>query len=87
VIVSRDFIADNEEISTVICAPVYRASIGLRSEALVGADDGFPQESSIRCDFITLMMKSKLTHFVGTLSAEKQRELSRALADALQLSN
>jgi len=85
VIVSRDFIAGNEDLSTVICAPVYAETLGLRSEVLVGPDDGFSQESSIRCDFLTLMMKKKLTYFVGTLSQHKQQELGRALAYALQL--
>ena len=85
VVVSRDFIADNDDVSTVICAPVYREALGLRSEVLVGANDGFPQDSAIRCDFLTLMMKKKLTHFVGTLSEPKQEELNRALTYALQL--
>ena len=86
VIVSRDFIASNDDVSTVVCAPVYSEILGLRSEVVVGPDDGFPKESSIRCDFLTLIMKSKLTHFVGILSREKQRDLNRALTYALQLS-
>ena len=86
VIVSRDFIAENDDVSTVICAPVYSQALGLRSEVLVGNDEGLPKESTIRCDFLALMMKSKLTYFVGALSKEKQRDLSRALAYALQLS-
>jgi len=57
------------------------------SEVLVGPDDGFPEESSTRCDFITLMMKTKLTHFVGTLSQEKQGELGDALVYAFQLNS
>jgi mRNA interferase MazF len=85
VVVSRDFIAGNDDVSTVICAPVYRDLLGLRSEVVVGGDDGLPQDSSIRCDFLTLMFKTKLTHFVGTLSQDKQRELSNALHYALQL--
>jgi mRNA interferase MazF len=85
VIVSRDFIANNDDVSTVVCAPVYGETLGIRSEVVVGPDDGFPKESSIRCDFLTLMMKSKLTYFVGTLSQQKQRALGHALAYALQL--
>src|SRR5947208_9469115 len=85
VIVSRDFVAQNEDVSTVICAPVYGEILGLRSEVLVGLDEGLPKESSIRCDFLTLLMKSKLTYFVATLSQKKQLELGRALAYALQL--
>lgn len=85
VVVSRDFIAANDDVSTVICAPVYREALGLRSEVLIGADDGLPADSSVRCDFLTLMFKRKLTTFVSTLSERKQRELQRALAYALQL--
>src|SRR5439155_20751240 len=85
VVVSRDFIAGNDDVSTGICAPVYREALGLRSEVLVDANDGLPQDSAIRCDFLTLIMKKNLTHFVGTLSERKQEELNRALAYALQL--
>ena len=85
VIVSRSFIADNDDIATVMCAPVYREVLGIRSEVIVGADAGLPRDSSLRCDFLTLMFKTKLTHFVSTLSKEKQRELNRALVYALDL--
>lgn len=85
VVVSRDFIAENDDVSTVICAPVYSESLGLRSEVNIGPADGLPQDSSIRCDFLTLMFKRKLTQFVVRLSPEKQSELSRALSYALQL--
>ena len=85
VVVSRDFIAANDDVSTVICAPVYREALGIRSEVLVGSDDGLPEDSSVRCDFLTLMFKRKLTTLVATLSDRKQRELQRALAYTLQL--
>jgi mRNA interferase MazF len=85
VVVSRDFIARSDDVSTVVCAPVYSETLGLRTEVLVGLDEGLPKDSSIRCDFLTLIMKSRLTHFAGTLSVEKRRELDRALTHALQL--
>lgn len=85
VIVSRKFVADNEDISTVVCAPIYSELIGLRSEVELGSEDGLPHDSAIRCDFLTLMFKRKLTHFVGTLSADKFKELNRALRYALEL--
>ena len=85
VVVSRDFIAEHDDILTVVCAPVYGQTLGLRTEVLVGEEDGLPKDSSIRCDFVTLMQKKKLTLFVGTLSEGKQHELGRALAHALQL--
>jgi mRNA-degrading endonuclease toxin of MazEF toxin-antitoxin module len=85
VIVSRDFVAGNDDVSTVVCAPVYSETLGLRSEVTVGIDDGFPTDCSIRCDFLTLMFKTKLTQFVGTLPENKQDELNLALHYALQL--
>lgn len=85
VVVSRAFIAGNDDISTVICAPVYSDVLGLRSEVVLGVEDGLPRESSVRCDFLTLMFKRKLTHFVGTLSDERLAQLDRALAYALDL--
>jgi mRNA-degrading endonuclease toxin of MazEF toxin-antitoxin module len=85
VVVSRDFIAGHEDIATVVCAPVYGEVFGLRTEVVVGPDEGVPRPSAIRCDFLTLMFKRKLTGFVATLSAHKQEELRRALRNALQL--
>jgi hypothetical protein len=68
-------------------AASYSETLGLRSEVPVGAAVGFPQDSAIRCDFLTLMMKAKRTYFVGTLSPDKQRELNRAPSYAFQLAN
>ena len=87
VVVSRDFIAGHDDVSTVICAPVYGEVLGLRTEVLVGEEDGLRRASAIRCDFLTLMFKKKLTGFVATLSAPKQRALKQALGHALQLHN
>ena len=85
VVVSRDFIAGHDDIATVVCAPVYRETVGLRTEVPVGVEDGFPRDGAIRCDFVALLFKRTLTGFVGTLPAAKQDELKRALARALQL--
>jgi len=85
VIVSRTFVAEHEDVSTVICAPVYGEILGLTTEVVLGTEDGLARPSAIRCDFLTLMFKSRLTHFVSTLSADKIAELNRALAYALEL--
>jgi mRNA-degrading endonuclease toxin of MazEF toxin-antitoxin module len=85
VVVSRDFIAGNEDVSTVVCAPVYGEVLGLRTEVIIGIEEGVPRQSSIRCDFLMLMFKKKLTGFVATLSDGKQMELKQALVHALQL--
>ena len=85
VVVSRDFVAGNDDLSTVICAPVYHEVLGLPTEVVVGAKEGVPRQSAIRCDFLTLMFKGKLTGFVATLPLRKQAELKQALLMALQL--
>ena len=87
VVVSRNFVAGNDDISTVVCAPVYSEILGLRSEVVLGVEDGLPHESAIRCDFLTLMFKQKLTHFAGTLSTSKLKEMNRALRYALELND
>lgn len=85
VVVSRGFIARHEDVSTVICASVYSQVLGLSTEVVLGTDDGLPHESAIRCDFLMLMFKVKLTQFTATLSPAKIADLNRALAQALEL--
>ena len=84
VVVSRSFIATNGEVSTVICAPAYSNLLGLSTEVVVGPDDGLPKVCSIRCDFLTLMFKSRLTGYVSQLRGSKLAELNRALRRALE---
>ena len=85
VIVSRTFIAGNDDVSTVVCAPVYGEILGIRSEVPLGPGDGLPRPCAIRCDFLMLMFKNRLTRFVCALRPEKMTELDRALRYALDL--
>lgn len=85
VVVSRPFIALHEDVSTVVCAPIYGEVLGLATEVVLGPSDGLPRVSAARCDFLTLMFKRRLTDFVGTLTRAKVEELNRALAVALDL--
>jgi len=59
VIVSRSFIAENADVSTVICAPIYSEILGLATEVVVGPEEGVPRSSAVRCDFLMLMAKLK----------------------------
>jgi mRNA interferase MazF len=86
VIVSRDFIAENADVDTVVCAPIYSEVLGIKSEVVIGKEDGLPRTCAIRCDFLMLLFKSKLTSFVGTLPPQKIRELNKAISYALQIS-
>ncbi len=85
VVVSRAFIAENDDVSTVVCAPVYGQVLGLSSEVVVGPEDGLPRVSAVGCDFLTPMFKRKLTAFVSSLLPRKLGELNRTLAVALDL--
>jgi mRNA interferase MazF len=85
VVVSRAFIAENEDITTVICAPVYSNILGISTEVVLETSDGVPRTSAVRCDFLALLFKRKLNRFVGSLSSRKIAELDRALAVALDL--
>ncbi len=85
VVVSRSFIAENDDVSTVICAPVYSEILGLESEVVLGSPEGLPRTCAVRCDFLMLMFKRKLTHFVSSLSPAKIKELNRAITYALEL--
>ena len=84
-VVSRPFIATNDDISTVICAPVYSRILGLATEVIIGPEEGVPRASAVRCDFLALMFKRKLTTLVGALPAARATDLDRALGIALGL--
>lgn len=84
-IVSRQFIVENEDVSTVICAPVYSEVLGISTEVVVGPEDGLPRRSAIRCDFLCLMFKSSLTTLTAKLGDEKLADLDEALITALDL--
>ena len=85
VVVSRQFVAENPDISTVVCAPVYSEILRISTEVVIGADAGLPRVSAVRCDFLALMFKRKLSTFVGSLSKFQIVELNRALAVSLDL--
>jgi mRNA interferase MazF len=85
VIVSRTFIAENDDVETVVCAPVYSRVLGISTEVAVGREEGIPRSSAIRCDFLALMFKRRLTTLAGSLGPMKLRELDRALTIALGL--
>jgi mRNA-degrading endonuclease toxin of MazEF toxin-antitoxin module len=85
VVVSRQFIVDNDDVATVVCAPIYGEVLGIATEVVIGSSEGVPKRSAVRCDFLMLMFKHKLSTHAGTLAGRKLGELDRALAIALDL--
>ena len=82
VVVSRQVLVDSR-FSTVVCAPVYSARHGLSTQVPVGAEEGLRHESSIHCDELVSLSKSRLTQFVGSLATSRHVELDQALVVAL----
>src|SRR5260370_2375687 len=66
VIVSRQALIDSR-FSTLICAPIYSRHDGLSTQVRIGTAEGLKQESSVHCDELMSLLKSALTHYVGSL--------------------
>jgi mRNA interferase MazF len=84
VVVSRQPLIDST-YSTVICAPVFTHWRGLPTQVTVSAAEGLKHKSAIQCDGLMSLEKSRLTDYVGELTADKLRELDNALLVALGL--
>ena len=84
VVVSRQPLIDSS-FSTVICAPVYTRRHGLATQVDAGRPEGLKHDSSVHCDELVSLPKSRLTDFMGSLSARRERALDRALGVALGL--
>lgn len=84
VIVSRQALIETA-YDTVICAPIYTNRNGLPTEVDIGIDECLKHSSSIRCDELISINKSKLTNFIGSLSPQKIHELNQALKVALEI--
>ena len=84
VVVGRQPAIDSQ-YSTVVCAPVYSAFHGLTTQVPINERHGLKQPSSVHCDGLIGIPKSKLTHYVGHLDADTLQELGRALVVALGL--
>ncbi len=83
VVSRRKFILSSYQ--TVICAPIYTNRSSLPTEVYVGIDEGLKHDSTIRCDELISVQKSKLTNFIGSLSEQKIKELNQALKIALEI--
>lgn len=84
VVVSRQLLIASR-FSAVICAPIYSKHDDLSTQVLVGIDEGLKHVSSIHCDELVAMPKSRLTNFIGHLSPSKIKKLNKALYIAVGL--
>lgn len=86
VVVSRQLVVDSR-FSTVVLAPVYSRHDGFSTQVCIGVDEGMKHESSIHCDELMTLVKSRLTQLVGRLGGTKIKELNAALVEALDLAS
>ena len=82
VIVSRQALIESK-FSSVICAPVYSQFDGLSTQLRIGIEEGLKKESSVFCDELVSIEKSRLTHFVGSLSPKKMAAFEKCLTIAV----
>jgi mRNA interferase MazF len=83
-VVSRQALVDSR-FPTVVCAPVFTRGHELETEVSVGPEDGLKHPSWISCDGLVSIPKSRLTHFIGSLTPAKRSRLSKALKIALEI--
>lgn len=83
VVVSRSFVCASDRLAHVVCAPVYSQRLGISTEVMVGPEEGVPRPSAARCDYLTLIPKSRLSVFAGRLGPERVADLNVALAEAV----
>jgi len=82
VIVSRQALIESR-FTSVICAPVYSQHDGLSTQLGVGPNEGLKKDCSVHCDELMSIPKPLLTHYIGSLSQNRLRELDAALAIAV----
>jgi mRNA interferase MazF len=84
VLVARQTVIDSS-FPAVTCAPVHSGADGLATQVAVGIREGLKHQSWILCDALTSIPKERLTDYVGSLAAEQESQLKRAMAVALDL--
>ncbi len=67
-------------IQTVMVAPVTSAIRGIPAEVSVGTKEGLKRVSVVNLDHVQTVEKTKLRHYIGSLSPAKMEDVCRALA-------
>src|SRR5699024_10920819 len=69
----------------VTVAPITRMVRGLRSEVLVGRDNGLDHDSAVSLDSIATVARDTLARPIGALLVAQERDLTRAFHEAFDL--
>jgi mRNA interferase MazF len=81
VVLTRDSIL--EYLSEVTVAPITRTIREIRSEVVVGPEDGVPQYCAINLDHVQTVSKDQLGGVVATLTSARMSQVREALLFAL----
>ena len=81
VVLTRDSIL--EYLNEVTVAPITRTIREIRSEVVVGPEDGVPQYCAINLDHVQTVSKYQLGEVVATLTSTRMSEVREALLFAL----
>jgi len=82
-VLTREEVREIRSLVTVV--PITSSVRGLRSEVLVGPQNGLDHESAANLDSITTIPRSSLVRPVGALLWEQEHDLTRAFHDAFDL--
>lgn len=69
-------------LHTVMVAPITSTRRGAPSEVPVGVSEGLRHDSAVNLDHVQTVERARLVSFVGSLDAERMRQVCRALAVA-----
>jgi mRNA interferase MazF len=70
-------------LHTVMVAPITSTIRGSPAEVEVGVREGLKHESAVNLDHVQTVERARLVGYLGRLSAEKMRQICRALAVAV----
>lgn len=82
-LLTRDAIL--EHLGEVTVAPITSTIRDIPSEVLLRREDGMLHECAVNCDHIQTVSKGRLGGLMTTLPAARMREVSAAIAFALNL--
>jgi mRNA interferase MazF len=70
-------------LNEVTIAPITSTIRGIPSEVVLGYEDGMPQDCAVNLDHLQTVPKVKVGRLITSLSENKLRQVSKAVAFAL----
>lgn len=87
VILSNDEFCKNEDykfVNGLICTSVRDDRPPKRREVFIDESDGLDRKTAVRCDFIHVLTKKNFKEQRGSITPQRQREISRKIAEVFR---